>query len=66
MNRYKLTIEYKGTNFVGWQKQADNSNSIQEIIEKAIFSLTDKLLIWLAQEEQTLACTLWRKLPILI
>ncbi|MES2677920.1 MAG: tRNA pseudouridine(38-40) synthase TruA [Pseudomonadota bacterium] len=40
MNRYKLTIEYKGGNFIGWQKQADNPNSIQEIIEKAIFDLT--------------------------
>ena len=44
MNRYKLTIEYKGTNFVGWQKQADNSNSIQKIIEKAIFSLTGQIV----------------------
>lgn len=40
MNRYKLTIEYKGTSFVGWQKQADNPNSIQEVIEKALCKLT--------------------------
>jgi tRNA pseudouridine38-40 synthase len=40
MSRYKLTIEYKGTNFIGWQKQADNSSSIQGIIEKAILELT--------------------------
>jgi tRNA pseudouridine38-40 synthase len=38
--RYKLTIEYKGTNFIGWQKQTDNSNSIQQIIETAISKLT--------------------------
>ncbi len=37
--RYKLTIEYKGTNFIGWQKQAENANSIQAIVEKAILDL---------------------------
>ena len=39
MNRYKIVIEYKGTNFVGWQKQ-DNGLSIQESIEKSIKELT--------------------------
>ena len=34
MPRYKLTIEYKGTNFIGWQKQK-NCFSIQGTIEKA-------------------------------
>ncbi len=34
MPRYKLTIEYDGTAFVGWQRQA-NGLSIQEAIEKA-------------------------------
>ena len=34
MPRYKLTIEYKGTNFIGWQKQKKGF-SIQETIEKA-------------------------------
>ena len=33
--RYKLTIEYDGTDYSGWQKQ-DNSSSIQEHIEIAI------------------------------
>ena len=39
MNRYKIIIEYKGTNFVGWQKQ-DNGLSIQKVIEKSIKELT--------------------------
>ena len=36
MIRYKIIIEYDGTNYVGWQKQ-DNGPSIQEAIESAIF-----------------------------
>ena len=34
MPRYKLTIEYNGTNFIGWQKQKKGL-SIQGTIEKA-------------------------------
>lgn len=39
MTRYKIIIEYEGTDFVGWQKQ-DGYDSIQGSIEAAIFSLT--------------------------
>ena len=35
MQRYKLTIEYDGTPFVGWQRQA-NGWSVQEALEAAI------------------------------
>ena len=34
MTRYKLTIEYNGTNFIGWQKQKKGF-SVQETIEAA-------------------------------
>ncbi|MCF8462555.1 MAG: tRNA pseudouridine(38-40) synthase TruA [Rickettsiaceae bacterium] len=34
--RYKITIEYLGTNLVGWQKQ-NNGTSIQQLIEDAIY-----------------------------
>ena len=34
MTRYKLTIEYSGTKFIGWQKQK-KGYSIQETIEIA-------------------------------
>jgi len=34
MPRYKLTIEYEGTAFVGWQRQ-DNGFSVQEALEDA-------------------------------
>ena len=36
MPRYKITIEYDGTNYAGWQRQNDEP-SIQEEIEKAVF-----------------------------
>ncbi|PPR44827.1 MAG: tRNA pseudouridine synthase A [Alphaproteobacteria bacterium MarineAlpha5_Bin8] len=41
MPKYKITIEYDGSNFVGWQRQ-ENGNSIQESIEKAITKITSK------------------------
>jgi len=39
MARYKIHIEYEGTNLVGWQKQK-NGISVQEILENALFKLT--------------------------
>ncbi len=38
MTRYKLTLEYDGTPFVGWQRQ-DNGLSVQEVLETAIKKL---------------------------
>ncbi len=38
MRNIKITIEYDGTNFVGWQYQT-NGRSVQEVIEKAVASL---------------------------
>jgi len=39
MPRYKLTIEYDGANYAGWQRQA-NGASIQQALEEALFALT--------------------------
>lgn len=39
MRNIKLTIEYDGSNYVGWQKQV-NGNGIQSEIEQAIFLTT--------------------------
>src|SRR5260370_36982853 len=38
VTRYKLTIEYDGAPFVGWQRQ-DNGRSIQAAIEQAVRAL---------------------------
>jgi len=36
MNNYKITIEYDGSNYFGWQKQNRTDKTIQENLEKAI------------------------------
>lgn len=42
MKNIKLTIEYDGTNYFGWQKQKTNSKTIQETLEKAIQKIVKK------------------------
>ena len=36
MTRWKLTVEYDGGPYAGWQRQ-DNGPSIQQCIEEAVF-----------------------------
>ena len=44
MNKFKIVIEYDGTNYVGWQKQ-DNGKSIQGSIEEAIYKLSGEKVV---------------------
>ena len=39
MTRYKITIEYDGTNLLGWQKQQEGP-SVQEHLEQALFGFS--------------------------
>ena len=39
MAKYKIIVEYDGTDFVGWQKQ-ENGPSIQSSLEDAIKKIT--------------------------
>ncbi len=46
MQRYKITIEYDGTDFYGWQRQ-QNCISVQQVIEEAIFAFSkEKTLVY--------------------
>ena len=36
MTRFKFTLEYDGSDFVGWQRQ-DNGMSVQQALEEAVF-----------------------------
>lgn len=40
MQNFKMTIQYDGTKYNGWQKQGNTSNTIQEKIEAVISQLT--------------------------
>ncbi len=36
LQRWKLTIEYIGTDYAGWQRQGDQPNTVQQRIEEAL------------------------------
>jgi tRNA pseudouridine38-40 synthase len=38
--RYKITLEYDGDGFYGWQKQNDVHETVQEYVEKGLFLLS--------------------------
>ena len=56
MPRFKLTIEYDGGPFVGWQRQA-NGRSVQQAIEEALARLTSEAPILRGAGAPTPACT---------
>jgi tRNA pseudouridine38-40 synthase len=47
MQRYKLTIEYDGTPYCGWQRQSD-APSVQETIERAFYQFAQETVAMVA------------------
>ena len=43
MKRVALLIQYDGSNYSGWQRQ-NNANTVQEILEKALFKITNHVV----------------------
>ena len=43
MARYKLTLEYDGGPFVGWQRQT-NGLAVQEVIERALYAISGETI----------------------
>ena len=64
MTNIKLTIEYHGLPYCGWQYQK-NEKTVQGEIEKAIFKFSGEKKLFKVQEEQMLVFTLLDNVPIL-
>jgi len=45
IKRWKLTIEYHGGPFSGWQRQADGIASVQQVVEDALFAFCQKRIV---------------------
>ena len=43
MKRVALLVQYDGSNYSGWQRQ-NNSTTVQEILEKALFKITNHVV----------------------
>ena len=64
VQRYKIVVEYDGTDLLGWQKQLDGP-SVQEFLEKAIDAFAQEKLKFTAPAAPTPAFMLWLRSPIL-
>ena len=42
MIRYKILIEYDGSKFCGWQRQSSTNNTVQQVLEEAIFAFSSQ------------------------
>lgn len=45
MTRWKLTIEYQGTKYAGWQRQDGGIKSVQQSVETAIYKFCQQQII---------------------
>ena len=44
MRRIHMTVEYDGTNYAGWQRQA-NALAVQQVIEESLGKLTRESIV---------------------
>ncbi len=60
MPRFKLTLEYDGAPFVGWQRQS-NGLSVQEVIETALTPFVAKESQYAAPDARIPASMPWAR-----
>ena len=63
--RWKMTIEYDGLPFVGWQRQK-NGKTIQEVIEASIFAFSKEVVTLYGAGRTDSVFMPFAKRPILI
>ena len=51
MTRWRLTIEYDGTPFMGWQRQ-DHGPSVQQALEEAAERMTGEKAVFIAARQK--------------
>ena len=59
MTRWRLTIEYDGGPFMGWQRQ-DHGPSVQQTLEEALQRMTGELARFTPRDAPTPASMRWR------
>ena len=45
MQNFKITIQYEGTRYQGWQRQESTANTIQGKLEAILAKMTDQLFV---------------------
>lgn len=45
VRRWKLTLEYRGTNYCGWQRQKNDVPTVQQTLEEALYAFCQKDIV---------------------
>lgn len=64
MYNYKLTIQYDGTRYRGWQVQGNTPQTIQGKLEAVLSRLAGEPSSCMAPDAPTPASTPWARLPM--
>jgi tRNA pseudouridine38-40 synthase len=63
MPRYKLTLEYDGGPFAGWQLQA-NALTVQGVLEEAVFRINGEAAVSMERGARMPAYMRWARSPM--